>query len=402
MRILHVTLGFHPAYAWGGPVKIVRQNGGELVRRGHQVSVYCTNLLDKRHRLWPGTKERDVDGMRVVYLNTWHFPWWPGTVGPFWSPDLPEYLNRELSGFDVVHLNGYRSPMMLSVARAAHHLAIPVILQPHGTLPVSVSSVWAKRVYDVLLGRFELQGISALIAGQETERQQAVDCGVPAERIDIIPNGIDPGERTLAPPAGSFRRRTGLAPDRPLILFLGRINKKKGTDMLIEAFAQMRNKDAQLAIVGPDDGQLAEVRHLIQKRNLGHRVVLPGLLSGPDVLGAFRDADLFVLPCRVDTFPFAIVEACLMGTPMVISERCEMADIVRDKVADIVPFDAYDFAEAMDRLLLDRESRARFQSNCAAMIRDRFSIAAVVDRLEALYARVVRERKASSCSVNHG
>ncbi len=62
--------------------------------------------------------------------------------------------------------------------------------------------------------------------------------------------------------------------------------------MLVEAFAQLRNKDAQLAIVGPDDGQLADVQHLIRHHNLEDRVVLPGLLSGAAVLGAFQDADL--------------------------------------------------------------------------------------------------------------
>ncbi len=50
MKILHVTLGFYPAVGWGGPVKIVRENGLELIRRGHEVIVCCTNLFDKRSK----------------------------------------------------------------------------------------------------------------------------------------------------------------------------------------------------------------------------------------------------------------------------------------------------------------------------------------------------------------
>jgi hypothetical protein len=53
MNILQVTLGFYPAQAWGGPVKIVHQNSRELVRRGHQVTIYCTNLLDKKNKIIP-------------------------------------------------------------------------------------------------------------------------------------------------------------------------------------------------------------------------------------------------------------------------------------------------------------------------------------------------------------
>ena len=159
MNILHVTLGFYPAQAWGGPVKIVHQNGRELVRRGHKVTVYCSNLLDKRHAIQHGDFECVIDGIRVVYFNTWHIPWWPGTLGPFWFVDLPAYLRREIADFDVVHLNGYRGSMMLVTARAAREAGIPIVTQPHGTMPIIVNSFRSKRLYDRLLGKVELAEI---------------------------------------------------------------------------------------------------------------------------------------------------------------------------------------------------------------------------------------------------
>jgi len=393
MNILHVTLGFYPAQGWGGPVPVVHQNGTELVRRGHRVTVYCTNMMDKRTSIAPGTFERQIDGIRVVYLDTWRLKWWPGTVGPIWLPELTAYLRREIRGFDVIHLNGYRSPMMLAVARAARRAGVPFVCQPHGTLPVIVNSLWIKRAYDRLLGQAELGGVAALVALQESERQQALEHGIPPERITIIPNGIDPCRRGDLPAPGSFRRRFGVAPDRPMILFLSRINKKKGTDMLVEAFNRLDGLGAQLVIAGPDDGQLGEVQALIRRYGLEDRVTLPGLLRGEDVLAALRDADLFVLPCRADTFPFVIVEACLAGTPMVITDRCEMAHLVRDRVADVVPFDADAFAHAMRTLLTDRERCERYRANSGALLAETFSIGAVVDRLEALYARVIAGRE---------
>jgi glycosyltransferase involved in cell wall biosynthesis len=260
-------------------------------------------------------------------------------------------------------------------------------------MPIIVNSLLAKRLYDWIFGPAELTGISALIAGQASERQQALAHSIPANRIETIPNGIDPAERGQISMSGSFRRRHGMDLKRPLVLFLGRINRKKGTDMLIEAFAMLDGLDAQLAIVGPDDGQLAEVQRLIADYQLGDRVILPGLLSGPDVLAALHDADVFVLPCRADTFPFVIIEACLAGTPMVITDRCEIAHLVQDRVADVVPFDATAFAAAMERLLTDRERHARYQASCEVVLRDTFSIGTVVDRLVALYERVIAEKR---------
>jgi len=393
MHILQVTLGFHPAQAWGGPAKIVHQNGKELVRRGHQVTVYCTNLYNKREKIQPRTFEQEIDGIRVVYFDTWRIPQWPGTLGPVWLRDLPAYLGREISSFDVVHLNGYRNPMLLPVAVAAKRNRVPIVSQPHGTLPIIVNSLWVKRIYDWLFGSMELEGLSTLIALQESERQQALARGIPDDRIEIIANGIDPEERERLPEPGSFRSRMGLAFDRPLILFLARINRIKGTDMLVEAFARLKNLDAQLAIVGPDDGQLAEVRTLIEKYGLSDRVILPGLLGASDVLAAFQDADLFVLPSRSDAFPVTSMEACLVGTPMVITDRCEIAHLVQGRVAEVVPFDADAFAAGMHRLLTNRAQYERYRANTQAVIADTFSIKVVVDRLEAVYERVIAEKQ---------
>ena len=162
--------------------------------------------------------------------------------------------------------------------------------------------------------------------------------------------------------------------------------------MLIEAFANLEDLDTQLAIVGHDDGQLNEVQSLIEQFQLGDRVILTGLLSGPDVLSAFQDSDLFVLPCRTDTFPVTIMEACLVGTPMVITDRCEIAHLVQDRIGDVVPFDPHAFAAAIHNLLTDKDRYARYRDNSQSVFTNTFSIEATVDRLEAVYERVVAER----------
>jgi glycosyltransferase involved in cell wall biosynthesis len=279
--------------------------------------------------------------------------------------------------------------MMLAAARAARAAGVPFVSQPHGTIPVTSNSLWIKRIYDRILLRGEFEGLAALIASHEVERKQALSRGIADECITIIPNGIDPSERDAVPERGSFRRRHGLDPETPLILFLGRINKIKGTDMLVQAFARMKSAKARLAIAGPDDGQLTEVLALIRQYSLANRVILLGILPEVDKLAAFRDADLFVLPSRADSFPLAIMEACLMGTPMVITDRCAISDLVRDRVGEVVPFDADAFACAMERLLTDRALYERYRANAAVLFDENFSVRTVVDQLEELYNRVV-------------
>jgi len=246
----------------------------------------------------------------------------------------------------------------------------------------------------------ELHGISALIASQDIERRHALALGVPEDRIEIIPNGVDPlaGETSAEP--GDFRRRFKLDPERPLILFLGRVNEIKAPDMLIEAFARLKNTAAQLAIVGPDGGQLAKVKSLVQRYRLEDRVHITGLVSESDKAAAFQDADLFVLPSRYDAYPTTIMEACMTGTPMVVTEGCQSASLVRDRIADVVPFDASAFATAMQELLDNRERYDRYHRNCRQMMEDHFSIGAVVNRLETLYERVVANGKGVPSSLS--
>jgi glycosyltransferase involved in cell wall biosynthesis len=391
MKILQITLGFYPAQGWGGPVKIVYQNSKELIRRGHSVTIHCTNLMNKKEKVKPYTFEEVYHGIRIVYINTWNLSFWPGTLGPIWLPKYAKYITNEVKNFDVVHLNGYRSTLMYSAAKAARRSKVPIITQPHGTLPIIINSIILKRLYDLFAGKAELDGIHTLIALQESERQQAIEQKIPENRIVLIPNGIDPEERKQLPKKGNFRKSIGLNGNEKMILFLARINKKKGTDMLIEAFANMEDKITKLVIAGPDDGQLNEVKRLIKKFNLEKRVLLTGLLSGTDVLGAFQDADLFVLPCRSDTFPVTIMEACLTGTPMVITDCCEIAKIISGRIGEVVPFDSKRFSEAMERLLKDKQLYQEYRSNCAFVFDKYFSVRSVVDKLENVYKRAINE-----------
>lgn len=392
MNILMFTLGYAPAVHWGGPVKIVQQASETLARRGHQVTVYCTNLLDKTRKLSNGTVEKEVGGVRVVYFDTWRLRLWPGTLGPMWMPDLPATLNREIAGYDIVHLNAYRTPVNLVIQRQARKAGTPVVVQPHGTLPVVINSLALKRAYDITLGKLELAQADALIALQESEKRQAIQAGVPEGKVTIIPNGIDPGEAQRVSQRGRLRGRYGIPAEARVVLFLGRINRKKGADMLIEAFRKLEGIPAWLVIAGPDDGQLEELKRLVSTYGLQDRVAFPGLLQGDDLWHAYFDADLFVLPCRVDTFPTTLMEACLAELPMVITEGCEIAPLFAGRVAEVTPFEAVAFGGAMRRLLEDHNLYARYRAGCLPLLQERFSLESTVDQLESLYTRLGAEK----------
>lgn len=397
MKILFTYTGFLPAVAWGGPVSVIHQNALELKKRGHTITVCASNLLDKHSRIGTGSFEKDIDGIRVVYLNTYLFSNWPGSLGPtFLSLPAWRWLRQEVAKADVIHVNGFRNIFALMSTFFAGQLGKPVVMQPHGGFPHIVNSIQLKKWFDKLFVKPLFKNVNFFVALQPIEKQQIITAGGRSDRIEIVANGLGLLPKVRAAYKGLFKRRFDIAAEEEIILFLGRINRKKGTDILVEAFAKIPDiirQKSRLVIAGPDDGQLNEVQEMVTQYGLTDKVIFTGLLSGDDVHAAYIDADLFVLPCRTDTFPMAILEACRSGTPMVITETCEIADMLAQKVATIVPVNPESIALAMTDLLENKELQEQYRENCQALMQSVFSIEAVGDKLEAIYSKAIQAKQ---------
>jgi len=395
MRILMVTFGYYPAVGWGGPVAVVRQDALELKRRGRTVVVCASNRQDKSKRINPHTFLGDVDGVDVLYLNTHMLKRWPGTIGPTWlAPRAVVKLWQAVGETDIVHVHGTRNVISMLAAYFALIRQRPLVLQPHGTLPHIVSSIWLKRWFDQLLLSPLLKNAAALIALQKHEVSQILNSGGRSDRVYIVPNGLSQSAFSADTLEGKFRAHYAIAPDKQIILFLARINKKKGADLLVEAFASLANEvrnQAVLVIAGPDDGHLSEVKALVQQYELETAVLFPGLLQGEDVAAAYLDADVFVLPCRVDTFPVTIMEACRAQTPIIVTETCEIADLIAGKAATVVPIDIHALSTAITDLLQDEQLRKKYQAGAAELMQTAFSIEVVGDKLESIYSTLVSD-----------
>jgi glycosyltransferase involved in cell wall biosynthesis len=392
MRILYVALGFLPAVSWGGPVKVIEQQAKEMKRRGHEVTIAATNLLNKREYIKSGTFHKQVDGLNVYYLHTYNVPNWPGTLGPTWlSPTGRRKIDEIVYQADVVHINSTRSAVGIQAMREATKHYKPFVIQPHGTLPQIVNTVRLKRFFDNLYLYRYLRKADAAIALQQSEFEQIVLAGGKADKIHIVPNGLANESGQLQHLRGGFRLKWQIAPTEKVVLYLGRINRKKGVDLLVHAFAQLLTQEQaplKLVIAGPDDGQLTEVKKLIEQYDIQGQVIIPGLLEGNDTWAALFDADLFVHPCRVDTFPMSLVEACQAGLPIVVTETCEIASLIA-KAASVVPVEVEGISQAMYNLLNDDLLQAQKRQGGQMLMTELFSMGAIGDSLEKIYRDVI-------------
>jgi len=289
------------------------------------------------------------------------------------SPSLAASLSRHVRAVDFVTLHSLFSfPVLAGYVLARRHRK-PYGLWPHGVFaPVQRRvSRRKKAVYSGLLARKVLGSASVLFYSARGEREEAARLCLSTPSV-VIPHGIETSAYAALPTRGEFRRKYLQGHQGPLVLYLGRLNGKKGLDLLIQAIAQSSQAvpSVRLVIVGgahpPAFG--GRVVEWIRQHGIDSRTVLTGPLDEQEKLKAFADADVFVLPSEAENFGFAMFEAMASRLPVVISNTLNYANEVQRHDAGIaVPREASGFAAAITALLTDPGRRRQLGENGARL-----------------------------------
>jgi glycosyltransferase involved in cell wall biosynthesis len=382
-----VTPYFYPAEAFGGPVKVAFDVGRELVRRGHEVVVFTSDAKDLENRL---DVERDeIEGMQVYYFRNLFMSLvkWSKL---FITPDLPKKMMSDLKSFDIVHVHEYTTYQNIVVHHFAKKFGVPYVLQAHGSLP-KIGRQARKWVYDAFFGSTLLRDASKVIALSEIEAEQYKCAGVPAEKIAIVPNGIDLTEYSDLPPKGSFKKKFGLEKNEKIVLYLGRIHEIKGIDILVRAFANILHKldDVRLVIVGPDDGYLGEIEALIKALKIENKVLISGPLYGKDKLEAYVDADVYVLSSIYEIFGISLLEAYACSTPVIASSVGGLKDLVINGETGFLvePGSIVELSRSIVFMIDNSASAKRMGMKGREFVKN-FSAWTVINRLECLYDEI--------------
>lgn len=391
MRILHITPYFYPAWAYGGTCRAAWEVARPIAARGHAVSAYTTDALDARRRA--SSAFEVVDGVSIHRASNlsnrlaWNRIFLPLT--------FTQGLAQACSAADVVHLHEFRSYLAAVTLPILRQTNTPFVISPQGSLPVLGRSL-LKSIYDPWVGRPLLQQAAGLHATSPMEREQYLEAGADPARIHLIPNGIDPADYETLPGPGDFRARHHIPSAAPLVLFLARINRIKGVDFLVSAFARLAQAEPQaiLALVGPDDGYLAQVKRQVAALGLSDRVRYIGYLSGQEKLQAYQAADVYVLPSTYEILGITLLEALACGAPVITTQRCGLAPALAEAgLGTVVKFGD---VESLSAQLVDAlQNRAALQADAGrrrAYVLQHFSWKKIADSWESVYAQCARKR----------
>jgi glycosyltransferase involved in cell wall biosynthesis len=393
MKILQIVCYFYPAWAYGGPPRNVFGLCQELVKRGHEVTVYTTDAFDAKSRM--KIKQETVDGIEIRrFSNVSNYMAWNHRI--FLTLGMIGAVRDNIKKYDIVHLNDYRTLQNLLAHHYARQKNVPYVVQARGSLVNVIAKQRLKILYDAIGGKKMLRDATRLIALAPVEIDYYKNLGADVKKIDIVPNGIDLAQFEDLPKRGSFRQKHRLNDKDLVVLFLGRLHKRKGVDRLISAFAAV-SKDfpnARLVIAGPDDGHLPVLQKLTKELKLEDRVSFAGPLFGEEKIAAYTDADVFALTSSVEVFGVTILEAMSCGTPVIVADDCGLADVVRDKAGLVTANEPDSIKQALYTLLGDAKMRQRFGQNGRALIWQNYSWSNIARQMEQVYQKCLTDNKA--------
>ncbi|MCJ7604698.1 MAG: glycosyltransferase, partial [Dehalococcoidales bacterium] len=315
----------------------------------------------------------------------------------YYMPALKKEAEEHLKGFDVIHLNCYRSYQNLVLRRHAMKYGIPYIVDSHGSLPRTVGGrknvTWLlKYLFDTMTGTGILKDAARVISQTTGAMAEYREFGITDERIVRIPQPFDTEEFRDLPPPGSFRQAYGI-PDKKIILSLGRIHRIKGLRFLVESFQHMAaaRDDVVLVIAGNDDGYLPELKRIVRNLDLADSVIFTGFVRGEAKLSALVDADVLVQTSLYEYGTGVPFEAILCGTPIIVSRETMASENVKDIDAGyLTEYGNHDDLTAMMNHVLENPAEAQAKTEKAReYIRANLSLEKVVGQYEQLYREVM-------------
>ncbi|MBR2841403.1 glycosyltransferase [Candidatus Saccharibacteria bacterium] len=419
MRIVIATAVYYPQI--NGVAVFSHNLACGLAKRGHEVLVICPSTTGKNY-----TKTQD--GVRVCYLKSVDAKVYPDQihevpekkqVGRVKLPQLFYRHGLRVSVFpfrevrqildefkpDVVHVQ-VSDPIGLSVVGYARRHDIPVVTTEHNqpevlTDSLKMPSVVKKGANVVLSTYFRNRQSKSDFVTMPTERairgllkDMRRDLGVP---VAAVSNGVDltcfkPGK---APKA--VYEKYGVAPDRPVVLYVGRLDPEKQVGLVIEAFNRARTElaktgvDPLLMIVG-DGTDKARLEGLSLKLGLTGSVVLLGKVLPPDLYEIYQMGQIFVTASPIETQGIVLIEAAACGMPLIAVDKGAVAEVCQDGVNGVLceAGDTRAIANAMINILADKKTREKF-AQASLKIAAEHDLERTLDKFENIYRQVVKD-----------
>ena len=385
MKLLVVVPSLGAVY--GGPSKSVIELAQALGKSGINVDLVSTNangrdVIDEPIRTWI---QRDNYRVQVFPCKV---------IGDYkLSFPITQWLFKNVKNYDLVQTNAIFSVPNLPAYLACRWNNIPYVVIPRGMLEPWALSYKAgkKKIYYNLFEKPALQKASALQMLASTEAQQIQPLNLKSPLV-ISPNGIHRQDFETLPASQKFYEQFPETRGKKLILFLGRIDPKKGIDLLAKAFGKIRPKfpNAHLVVAGPDNiGFLPTAKKYFSDNCCLDSVTFTGMLTGESKYSALAAADCYIAPSYSEGFSMSVLEGMAAGLPCIITTGCNFPEAAQANAAHVVEIDANAITDALSACLADPAAAAAMGKQARQYIFQHYTWDQIAKNLHEVYQKIL-------------
>ncbi|MGD1942014.1 MAG: hormogonium polysaccharide biosynthesis glycosyltransferase HpsP [Leptolyngbyaceae cyanobacterium] len=392
LRVLQIVPSISLVY--GGPSQMVRGFSQALAAAGAEVTIATTDSngdVDEAPLDVPLATPVAEDNYTVYYFR----------CSPFrrykFSLDLLRWLWHHARDYDIVHIHALFSPVSSAAAAVLRQRGVPYVMRPLGTLdPADLrKKKQLKRLYAALLEGPNLSGAAAIhfTSAQEAKVSERFGAKTPAL---VLPLGVSP----LPPPPTQIdvHDRFNIPRDRPIILFMSRLDPKKGIELLLFALETLQQEGILFHLLmcgaNPQDREYEQsIRERFEQSTVRAQTTLTGFVSGDLKASILQAADLFVLPSYYENFGIAVAEAMLVSLPVVISDQVHIWQTIDQSESGwVCTCDATSLAQQLRAALKDPDERQQRGHNAQRCAKEQYSWQAIAAQAIAAYQDMLGNR----------
>jgi len=398
MKILHVG---SPLTTFTGDMGLIFKSSRGLIDLGHELKIITTDadsffydkekseiFSDTRKKLSEAvTKQITFEGVPLHALHC--------TIHKFgfFCPDAKKIAREIISDFDVVHVCTWYSHICMIFAQVALEKNIPFIVSSWGSLLPNARKLkrTQKWVADQMYTKKILKHATGFQSVGESERKEFLKLGATPESIYRLDNPVELEKFELTKKENILKKEN--LEDKKFLLFLGRINEKKGIELLLESFFNILKKQKELFLVlagsGTKEYEIV-IKKLVSKLGLKENVIFTGLVTENEKIELLESASLFVLTSHSDVHPIAVQDALTMSLPVVITHACDYPEVKEYDAGIIVDEEINQITDAILAIINDDEKLKIMSKNARKLVLERFEFNIQMKKYEEMYNDVIK------------
>lgn len=388
MKILMLTWEYPPRIV-GGIARVVHDLSKRLIKDGHEVTVvtYRDNADVPEYENDKGVNVYRVDNYMIHPNN---FIDWILQLNFNLVSKATEIINKE-GGFDVIHAHDW---LVANAAKALKNAyGIPVVATIHATEAGRNSGIHddTQRYINDTEWMLTYEASEVIVNSNYMKNELQRLFGLPYEKINVIPNGINLSNFTGIERDYDFRRQYAMDNEK-IILYVGRLVYEKGIQHLIAAMPKVLSNyhDAKLIIAGRG-GMMDQLRQEASNLGLNNKIYFTGYLDSKQVQKMYKCADVAVFPSTYEPFGIVALEAMLAGVPTVVSDVGGLDEIVTHGVDGMKAYagNANSIADSITALLYDHQLATNVAKKAKQKVKEQFNWEKIAQDTHFTYEKAV-------------